>query len=425
MQRMKDVAPGKLPGLGGGGGGGGGLRGFDMGQPMRGEFHDLMRGSFGRPTRDRVLRPTSGLARVPKLAGQLGKLGDLPNMLNLPFPWEYPDRDPWATVGPSGWNVPAGWTKCATPSCDGPVDYGVWSATTGCVGLAACPVGQAGGVWPTTRLPWGTVHASRLNVTAYEWTSGNFNDATFRGTIHAQFVRSSASVTTMPSYSTGKALPLPKLDPLLRTASMVVPKTLTGDAPPATPGSSGGAGASGSWMDEPAPDSSVKPAKQYEFPPVKPRVIRYRSTDPSAPPRRPPPQVPKDVDHHERPDESFKIRRVPKALVAALRLFHSATELQDAVDALVDAMGGDTRWSLAKKLQWLADNWLRLKEPMVFRQAVRNLLANEFEDRVLGTLLGSNWRTGVETFNDNYGTSVYVDTSIGGLSGVRNYMTPM
>lgn len=120
--------------------------------------------------------------------------------------------DSWA-LQPGGWNVPAGWTKCPTPDCDGAPTHGIWSAGGTCAALPPCPPGQAGGSWPTTRLHWGTVHATRLNVTAYIQTSGNETDATFRGTIVAQFVRPSAAVVTMPEFTANRTMRLPGVMP--------------------------------------------------------------------------------------------------------------------------------------------------------------------------------------------------------------------
>lgn len=54
------------------GGGGGGPLPYGFGkQPLRGEFHDLMKGSFGTPTRERAFRPTPGRTRVPRVRGGL------------------------------------------------------------------------------------------------------------------------------------------------------------------------------------------------------------------------------------------------------------------------------------------------------------------------------------------------------------------
>lgn len=161
---------------------------------------------------------------------------------------------------------------------------------------------------------------------------------------------------------------------------------------------------------------SVLPAERWELP-ESPTVGRPRI-------RR--------VPHRDRPDNSKKKRRVPLALVAALKLFHSATEAKDAIDALFGAI---PHWRVRgvgngffERLSAIVDNWEAFTNAEVFGNAVANLLENEVEDRVIGTLLGSNWRTGVRTFNDQYSTSAWLDlySESGGWVN-RNYwhMSPM
>lgn len=142
-----------------------------------------------------------------------------------------PLGDEWAIQQPDGWQVPAGWTQCATPDCAdvwGAPDVGVWASASACTAQAACPTAQAGGVWPTTRRLWGNPHPTRLVVLGYVHTSGNLTDATFRGTIVAQFLRANAGVTTMPEFAQAKAQPLPFLlppapwfDPLVEVQAQV------------------------------------------------------------------------------------------------------------------------------------------------------------------------------------------------------------
>lgn len=190
------------PLLEGGSGGGGGNMRPPMAPPAPPPAAPKNPRGFRFPKSRRPWSPSKGL--MEELAKKTRQMDMDPT--DNPNPWDM--FGPWYSP-PAGWQVPGGWTKCATPNCDGAPTHGIWSAGSTCGALPPCPPGQAGGVWGSTRLPWGTAHATRLNVTAYIWTSGSEFDATFRGTIVAQFVRASAAVVAMPQYKVGFAQPLP------------------------------------------------------------------------------------------------------------------------------------------------------------------------------------------------------------------------
>lgn len=105
---------------------------------------------------------------------------------------------------------------------------------------------------------------------------------------------------------------------------------------------------------------------------------------------------------------------IPRGMFLALRLFHAATELGDFVDALYDALG-PFKCKGAKTIQarmfCVGKNWDRFfTDPAIMAAAMRNLVMNEVEDRIMGRLYGAGWQTGVRPFRDTYGSGAWTDT---------------
>lgn len=189
---------------------------YNKGTPISGQIIPPNRGQFPRG------RSLPGYFRgspmSPAMARRMARMmmGGLLKTLS-PLEWAMMLGDlmyegAWTEV-PGGWTIPPGWTKCSQPSCDGAVDYGVWAAENACSNFPACPQGQAGGSWPTTRRVWGDPHPTRLKVLAYDHTSGDPTGASFRGTVRAQFVRSSSAVVNMPTYAESRTVQIPNLMP--------------------------------------------------------------------------------------------------------------------------------------------------------------------------------------------------------------------
>lgn len=288
------------------------------------------------------------------------------------FPWEE-----WAVQGPDGWQLPAGWSQCAwsaSQACHDawmPVDRGWWT-NAGCFAGGTCPTNQNAGVEGSTNLPWGTVHASRLFVVALHKT------ALGKGTLLDAFARTDAGVTTMPEFVAARAIPL----------ALPQPQTLPEG------GTSGGAGSSGSWapMQSPKPDPWLKPELDDGRDPLAPykRKARERSL-PASRGRRPPPT--RTVFHKDVPDKVRKpLPRVPKWLLRVINAFHSATEFADFVNAVYDGMGLSGQRSLAAKFAAIVANLALLGDVIVAAQVIRNLVANEIEDRIIGRLFGAQWK---------------------------------
>lgn len=142
------------------------------------------------------------------------------------------------------------------------------------------------------------------------------------------------------------------------------------------------------------------------------------------------PPVISNGEHVDRPDRAKKRRGVPPAMVAAIKLLHGLTEVDDFFSALYDALPSNKRCGggsgLVHKILCVLHNVASgtYADPDIFAAAVMNLVENEVEDRVMGALLGSNWRTGVRNFNDQYGSTAWTDTSFGGMLNLPN-MSPM
>lgn len=141
------------------------------------------------------------------------------------------------------------------------------------------------------------------------------------------------------------------------------------------------------------------------------------STDIVFVPGKPRPPVVKTGEHKDVPDKSKKVRGVPKAMVAAIALMHGLTELKDFVDALYEALPPIARCAgkrgLVHDLICVLEHADAFGDPDVMADAIANLIANEVEDRVIGALFGSNWRTGVRNFNDQYGGSAWIGGGYG------------
>lgn len=103
---------------------------------------------------------------------------------------------------PAAWDIPAGWMKCPTPNCEGPIDYYGWASTTGdCAPFATCPVGQAVSSLSTGNgtLP-GVVHPTRRGLIMCDHTSGTIGTSGARYTMRHQFIRASSAVKTLPQF---------------------------------------------------------------------------------------------------------------------------------------------------------------------------------------------------------------------------------
>lgn len=160
---------------------------------------------------------------------------------------------------------------------------------------------------------------------------------------------------------------------------------------------------------EPRPRPGEKPSPALQ-PPRKPVKVGFL----------PRPHPSRTVDHKQVPSgkREKKIPRLPWGMLAVLKLFHGATELDDAVSAIFDAVWDNhsPAWRKTSKLDerkpktiwdkmaYLAENWSRVfTDPATMADTMKNLVLNEVEDRILGRLYGAGWETGVRSFKPQYG----------------------
>lgn len=328
-------------------------------EPMHPSADGMFGGLLRQPFRPSSQMPTSGVPRVPA-SGPLGSqqnpfatrtMSDLLRTLQGSLFGEWSQWF-WATTpGPTGWEFGSGWTKCPTPDCAsvwGAPDWGVWGTATTCSAQPDCPTGQAGGVFGSTRLPWGTVHPTRRLVLGYKHTSGNTNDSSFRGTIVTQFVRASSSEVEVPDY-----------------VSQEFTTPWSGEAPEswAEPDPEGW-GEDWFQPDEYYGPGYRTPAEQIF---ITPEGVYDGPT----------------TTHREVPDNSRKARY----LQWASRVFGTMTEIGDFFEALADALPDDRckNKGIYDTAACVLENWDEI-DPL---QAGQNLVVNQIEDAIVGRTLGA------------------------------------
>jgi len=205
-----------------------------------------------------------------------------------------------------------------------------------------------------------------------------------------------------PSYSTGGVQYTLPMKPIF------YPKDEPGfSTSPATERSK--VDADGRYVSRP----SVRPGLEYVWPPFVAPQPRTRPVEgdfglPGGPggrsrwprPRGLPGTLPsrvRPVVHIDRPDRSIK--GLPRGFMAVLKLFHAATELCDAMQAMrkalpkvrvhrsrlgrgIDPGGG----GCGADIMAVARNWDAFFDAEVFQRMVENLIENEVQDRIIGTL---------------------------------------
>lgn len=143
------------------------------------------------------------------------------------------------------------------------------------------------------------------------------------------------------------------------------------------PGPAGPAPAPAPPYTPPAPARYQVPALQWELSPKTATKITIRRTV-----------------HTKVKDKSKKVR-LPYWMAVAIGAYHSATEVNDFIESLADAMP-DNRCSKLPGFQRLAcviENWRHI-DPA---KAAANVLWNEVEDRLVGRAMGALARTGINT----------------------------
>lgn len=178
--------------------------------------------------------------------------------------------------------------------------------------------------------------------------------------------------------------------PVIRQTSMTFPKTY---APPLPlKGTSGGAGSSGEWGDpETVTDVEYSPHPDWDWDdrswtdPRERRTVDITVTNPVIPPDRPRVVITQGR-HRDEPDNTKKIE-IPAWLFRALRLYHGATEINDFFEALSDSIPGDPCGKLpgVQRSLCVLKNWNKIDPAL----AVKNLIANEIEDQIVGRVVNT------------------------------------
>lgn len=111
---------------------------------------------------------------------------------------------------------------------------------------------------------------------------------------------------------------------------------------------------------------------------------------------------PRPVEHKEVPDDADKARKVPAAMMAALKLFHDATEMRDAVDAVYKSLSDYRKKRCGRpsgvggRFVCVVNNWDAFTtDPGAadnIQRAINNLLSENVNDRAVGKLFGSHWK---------------------------------
>lgn len=350
----------------------------------------------------------------------------------------------WAEQGgSSGWTIPAGWTKCATPSCEGSADYYVLTQSfQNCApALGTCPEAQVlqsingciANVYSSYCVPppeFGFIHYDKLTVA--ELTSGTIGTADARYKVHAQFIRPVADTTNKPTIAGGYVTPLPIARPPFSWPVLVpMPEVVHENKPvPYVPGYVVLEPEMGPEVVlEPAvdprvsgdpriyPGTRVVPDRRPYVPPYTPRVLYPGDpvvrpgvvTDPriDQPPVVPPVVVP-GVDvprpgvvrevksprpHLLVPDRKKKVK-MPGWLFRLLKFYHAASEFGDAMDCAYEQVKGQP--GAGGPVTFLDKVLLVIEhQDKIDMLGLANCIrANDAEDRVVGDFmrqLGENF----------------------------------
>lgn len=248
--------------------------------------------------------------------------------------------------------VPAGsaWSRCVNPTvaCEtqyGPVTHQSYTVGVGC-SWGSCMTAQAVALGLD---PLGSPIPADRSEVLYWANLRNPGPSNQTGDMISVWTRpDAASAAFPPAYEVGFTFPLDApaewLSP--KQAMQLAPRPLRRP-----------------WLDRdpsgrPHPLADHIPAMELRFP--------ARRASHSASARR------RVVRHRQRPDRARKgSGALPKGMVAAMGLFHAATELKDFIDAMYDAVprwrrrGVGNGWF--ERMEAIASNWDAFLEPEVAR----------------------------------------------------------
>ena len=309
-------------------------------------------------------------------------------------PLEYPAGG-YAIIKP-GSALGAGWTR---------VDCGIGLYPV-CTYTGATTALCGGAAVFCSSVPQGSM-SGNVNGEIQEW--GEAGPGFFQTVMQAVWTRNPGTVGDFPLTSGS-----PAVWPVPAPLTWPLPWSLPGGAVEIAPASNPKPLTAPNPLREPNParDPDGRPrARPYERP-----AWEYQFPAPRPGGRTVPRPRARPVRHRDVPDKAKKVRNVPAAMVAAIKLFHAATEVEDFVDVLYEALPNFRKKGekgLVDRLAAVAANWDSVfVDAGTFDRMAEGLILNSFEDRVLGALFGANWRAGVPMRGDNYSGSVYVDAAM-------------
>lgn len=344
-------------------------------------------------------KPGTIAGRIKSGLGMYGMMRDLGFDVGDPYAWlGYELNYPWSGPELDGWAYGTyvtpnhGWTACAYNGCNGPPTHVRFRTfNVGCAfhcGLVGQALSSSAYQQMNTGFGGGVRYGHYVRKTA-EGAPGFFIGDTV-----AEF--NIAGSPTVPPY-TRVARPLPYAFPRHSDGKLATPKLV------------------------PSPEPFVDQDNRIAAKPAARRSIDMRF-DGKGPPRV------TVGEHLNKPGDKARKRKSGKAMAMAIRMMHSLSELGDFAAAMFEALPkelqGKGKRGLAYDLGTVIDNWQAFLQPEVASKAILNLAFNHFSDKLIGTLFGSNWRTGVRT--DNYGGTAWVGGGYGAPSVSSSpFMSPM
>lgn len=140
--------------------------------------------------------------------------------------------------------------------------------------------------------------------------------------------------------------------------------------------------------------------------------------------------------HRQGPGDKALKRKVPFGFFAALRLFHTATEVCDFFAAVAKGLQGvrvhrsalgegtaQTGKGCVANIAYAVDNLWKLEgdDGTILANILWNIGENAVEDRALGKLLGARWGGQEGIHSGSYGEGAYADAAYGALSSMESF----
>ena len=345
------------------------------------DLHNFMKQPL-RPSRDRALRPSAGQSRVPNTKGGLpigGGFGGLLKEAAKDLAEELAEPLTEGAADPEGWvagDHRVGWTKileCADQvgvCLGGPAGFTPANSAFGtCVG---CGTYSSGTIWASLD---NSVNANPTKTFQVQWRR--------------------KTITTGRHWKQWEKVGDGSLARRVVAAAALAGMNAPAGVPDPIPGHNPGPGG----MSSPSPSSSPAPtpANSPAWVPKKyvpgyadpvPEIVLRPNQDWAPLPKR---DDPPNGTHYKLPDLSKKIE-MPAWLYAIVSGYHNATEVNDFFESLADAIPGGACSKMPgfQRALCVLENF----EDIDWDKAIENLILNQIEDKVIGTVMGQLGKTG-------------------------------